>query len=241
MDTSRVLIVDDDLTVSSVVSAYLRRAGIDSRTVSDGSTAERAWQEWKPHLVVLDVMLPGISGLELLRRRRADADHTLVVVLSARGDEDHRIEGFEVGADDYVAKPFSPRELVLRISGLLRRDDRMRSPAGLPPELRAGPLFIDTAARSVRLRGEAVPLTTREYDLLVFLAAHAGQTFGKRELLRRVWGWDYGDNSTVFVHIRRVREKIELDPSDPRMVLTVRGVGYRFATPDEIDVPDVPV
>jgi DNA-binding response OmpR family regulator len=207
-------------------------------TAEDGGRAIDVYEEHPPDLVVLDVMLPGISGLELLRRRRADADQTLVVVLSALGEEDQRIEGLEIGADDYVAKPFSPRELVLRISGLLRRDDRMRSPAGLPPELRAGPLLIDTAARSVQLRGDVVPLTTREYDLLVFLAAHAGQTFGKRELLRRVWGWDYGDNSTVFVHVRRVREKIEQDPSDPRMVLTVRGVGYRFASARELDELD---
>lgn len=233
MTTPRILVVEDDATVASVVSAYLRDAGFEPRVAADGGTAERTWQEWRPDLVVLDVLLPRRSGLDVLRRMRADGDHTLVVVLSARGDEDDRVVGLETGADDYLVKPFSPRELMLRITGLLRREER-RGPPIVPRTLTAGPVEIDTAAHLVRARGEPVSLTTREYDLLVFLLSHAGETFTKRDLLRRVWGWDFGDNSTVIVHIRRLREKVEQDPSDPRLIVTVRGVGYRFATSAEL-------
>lgn len=234
--TARVLVVDDDTTVASVVSAYLRDAGIESRVVSDGNHVERVWRDWKPDVVVLDLMLPGRSGLDVLRRLRADGDRTLVVILSARGGEDDRVVGLEVGADDYVVKPFSPRELVLRIIGLLRRDHETRGTADLPNRVEFGSLVIDTAAHEVTLRGEPVALTSREYDLLVFLVTHAGEAFTKPELLRRVWGWDYGDNSTVIVHVRRLREKIENDPSDPQYVRTVRGTGYRFASRAEIVV-----
>jgi DNA-binding response OmpR family regulator len=231
VNTGRVLIVEDDATVSAVVAAYLRDAGLEPRIVADGLAADRTWREWRPHLVVLDLMLPGISGLDVLRRLRADGDDTLVVVLSARGEEDDRVVGLEVGADDYLVKPFSPRELMLRITGLLRRDERLRDQGPvLPRTLQAGPVSIETAAHQVLLRDAPVSLTAREYDLLVFLVSHAGETFTKRDLLRRVWGWDYGDNSTVIVHVRRLREKIEADPSDPQLVRTVRGVGYRFAT-----------
>lgn len=236
MTAPRVLVVEDDGTVASVVSAYLKDAGFESRTASDGGTAERTWREWRPDLVVLDLMLPRRDGLDVLRRMRADGDHTLVVVLSARGAEDDRVAGLEVGADDYLVKPFSPRELMLRVTGLLRRAERQRDRPVLPRVLRLGPVAIDSAAHAVRVRGTRVSLTTREYDLLVFLMRHAGETFTKRDLLRRVWGWDFGDNSTVIVHIRRLREKIEWDPSDPRLVVTVRGVGYRFATAAELEV-----
>jgi DNA-binding response OmpR family regulator len=157
-----------------------------------------------------------------------------VIVLSARGDEDDRVVGLETGADDYVTKPFSPRELMLRITGLLRRAERGQGAAMVPRRLAVGPVVVDTGAHLVHVEGREVSLTTREYDLLVFLLSHAGQTFTKGDLLRRVWGWDFGDNSTVIVHIRRLREKIEPDPSDPRLVLTVRGVGYRFATAEEV-------
>ena len=229
MTAPRVLVVEDDPTVSSVVAAYLRDAGLDAVVAADGHDAERTWREWHPDVVVLDLMLPGRDGLDVLRRRRADGDHTLVVVLSARGDEDDRVAGLEVGADDYLVKPFSPRELVLRVIGLLRREERRRDQPVLPRVVAAGPVRVDTAAHTVNVRGEPVSLTTREYDLLLFLVTHAGETFTKRDLLRRVWGWEFGDNSTVIVHVRRLREKIEDDPSDPRLVVTVRGVGYRFA------------
>jgi DNA-binding response OmpR family regulator len=239
--TARVLVVEDDATVASVVAAYLRDAGFEARTAADGSTAERTWRDWRPDLVVLDLLLPDRSGLDVLRRMRADDDPTLVIVLSARGDEDDRVVGLETGADDYVTKPFSPRELMLRITGLLRRAERGQDAAMVPRTLAVGPVVVDTGAHLVHVEGRGVSLTAREYDLLVFLLSHAGQTFTKGDLLRRVWGWDFGDNSTVIVHIRRLREKIEPDPSDPRLVLTVRGVGYRFATAEEVDGTGHPV
>ncbi|HEX6233639.1 MAG TPA: response regulator transcription factor [Jiangellaceae bacterium] len=234
MSTARILVVEDDSAVSSVVAAYVRDAGFEPRVAADGFAAERAWREWRPDVVVLDVMLPGRSGLDVLRRMRTDGDHTLVVVLSARGEEEDRVVGLEVGADDYLVKPFSPRELMLRIAGLLRREERLAGAPVVPRTLEAGPVTVDTGAHTVSVSGEPVALTTREYELLVFLMRHPGQTFTKRDLLRRVWGWDFGDNSTVIVHVRRLREKIEQDPSDPRLVITVRGTGYRFATAAEL-------
>lgn len=234
--TARVLVVEDDATVASVVTAYLRDSGIESRHAADGEAAERHWRDWHPDLVVLDLMLPGRSGLDVLRKMRTDGDRTLVVILSARGDEDDRVVGLEVGADDYVVKPFSPRELVLRITGLLRRHEASQSESLVPTTLEMGPLQVDTAAHEVLLRGTPLALTSREYDLLVFLMAHPGEAFTKPELLRRVWEWDFGDNSTVIVHIRRLREKIESDPSDPQLVRTVRGTGYRFASRAELGV-----
>jgi DNA-binding response OmpR family regulator len=234
MSTARVLVVEDDAAVSSVVAAYVRDSGFEARVAADGLAAERAWREWRPDVVVLDLMLPGRAGLDILRRMRADGDHTLVVVLSARGEEEDRVVGLEVGADDYLVKPFSPRELMLRIAGLLRREERLAGSPVVPRMLRAGPVVVDTAAHTVTVDGEPVALTSREFDLLVFLMRNPGQTFTKRDLLRRVWGWDFGDNSTVIVHVRRLREKIEQDPSDPRLVITVRGTGYRFAKTAEL-------
>jgi DNA-binding response OmpR family regulator len=234
MNTARVLVVEDDAAVSSVVAAYVRDAGFEARVAADGLAAERAWREWRPDVVVLDLMLPGRAGLDVLRRMRADGDQTLVVVLSARGEEEDRVVGLEVGADDYLVKPFSPRELMLRISGLLRREERLAGSPVVPTTLRAGPVVVDAAAHTVTVDGEPVALTSREFDLLVFLMRNPGQTFTKRDLLRRVWGWDFGDNSTVIVHVRRLREKIEQDPSDPQLVITVRGTGYRFAKAAEL-------
>jgi DNA-binding response OmpR family regulator len=229
----RVLVVEDDTTVSEVISAYLERDGYDCQVVEDGSTAEQLWAQWRPDLVVLDVMLPGLSGLEVLRRRRTDGDETPVVMLSARGEEEDRVVGLEFGADDYLVKPFSPRELVLRIHGLLRRDQRLRGDSLLPRSITRGELTIDATARTITQAGRPLELTKREFDLISYLVSYAGQAFTKRELLRRVWGWDFGDTSTVTVHVRRLREKLEVDPSDPRLILTVRGVGYRFADATE--------
>ena len=234
MNTARVLVVEDDAAVSSVVAAYVRDSGFEARVAADGLAAERAWREWRPDVVVLDLMLPGRAGLDILRRMRADGDQTLVVVLSARGEEEDRVVGLEVGADDYLVKPFSPRELMLRIAGLLRREERLAGSPVVPRSLRAGPVVVDAAAHTVTVDGEPVALTSREFDLLVFLMRNPGQTFTKRDLLRRVWGWDFGDNSTVIVHVRRLREKIEQDPSDPKLVITVRGTGYRFAKAAEV-------
>jgi DNA-binding response OmpR family regulator len=225
---ARVLVVEDDTTVSEVISAYLERDGYDCRVVEDGTTAEQLWAQWRPDLVVLDVMLPGLSGLEVLRRRRLDGDETPVVMLSARGEEEDRVVGLEFGADDYLVKPFSPRELVLRIHGLLRRDQRLRGDSLLPRSVTRGELMIDVMGRTITQAGRPLELTKREFDLISYLVSYPGQAFTKRELLRRVWGWDFGDTSTVTVHVRRLREKLEVDPSDPRLILTVRGVGYRF-------------
>jgi DNA-binding response OmpR family regulator len=232
---ARVLVVEDDTTVSEVISAYLERDSYDCRVVEDGTTAEQVWAQWRPDLVVLDVMLPGLSGLEVLRRRRLDGDETPVVMLSARGEEEDRVVGLEFGADDYLVKPFSPRELVLRINGLLRRDQRLRGDSLLPRSVTRGELMIDVIGRTITQAGRPLELTKREFDLISYLVSYPGQAFTKRELLRRVWGWDFGDTSTVTVHVRRLREKLEVDPSDPRLILTVRGVGYRFT-----DLTDTP-
>jgi DNA-binding response OmpR family regulator len=225
---ARILVVEDDVTVSEVISAYLERDGHDCRVAVNGFDAEREWAQWRPDLVVLDVMLPGQSGLEVLRRRRTDGDATPVVMVSARGEEEDRVVGLEFGADDYLVKPFSPRELVLRIHGLLRRDQRIQTDSLLPRSVSRGDLVIDGSGRTVTQAGRSLDLTKREFDLISYLASYPGQVFTKPELLRRVWGWDFGDTSTVTVHVRRLREKVEHDPSDPRLVVTVRGTGYRF-------------
>ena len=225
---ARVLVVEDDPTVSSVLSAYLSKAGFDQRIAADGATALREWTQWKPDVVILDVMLPGMSGLEVLERRRAADDGAAVIILSARGDEEDRLLGLEVGADDYVVKPVSPREAVLRVQALLRRSERLGAGSALPRTVAVGDLLVDLQARTAALRGEVLSLTHREFDLLAYLMTHRDEAFTKEALMRRVWGWDFGDTSTVTVHVRRLREKIELDPSDPRLVLTVRGTGYRF-------------
>jgi DNA-binding response OmpR family regulator len=225
---ARVLVVEDDPTVSSVLYAYLRKSGFDPRIAADGPTALEEWTRWKPDIVILDVMLPGMTGLEVLQRRRADDDGAAVIILSARGEEEDRLLGLEMGADDYVVKPFSPREAVLRVQALLRRSERLGATSMLPRTVTVGELLVDLQARTARIRDEALGLTHREFDLLAFLITHRNEAFSKEALMRRVWGWDFGDTSTVTVHVRRLREKIERDPSDPRLVLTVRGTGYRF-------------
>jgi DNA-binding response OmpR family regulator len=173
-------------------------------------------------------MLPGMDGLEVCRRIRLDGP-VPVVMLTARGDEDDRILGLEVGADDYVTKPFSPRELVLRVESVLRRAGGAPAPG---PWLRSGGLALDPAARRALRDGRELPLTIREFDLLAFFLQHPGRVMGREELMRRVWGWEFGDLSTVTVHVRRLREKIEQDPARPRLITTVWGVGYRFDPED---------
>ncbi len=234
---ARVLVVEDDTTMAEVLVAYLTRAGHQVEWSPDGPDALERWPRFAPDVAILDIMLPGLSGLEVLRRRRRADDPAAVIMLSARGEEEDRLIGLETGADDYVVKPFSPREVVLRVEALLRRAERL---AGLPIRIagqRLGPVLLDLAAREARLDGRPLALTMREFDLLTFLMAHAGQTFSKEELLRRVWGWDFGDASTVTVHVRRLREKIERDPSDPALVLTVGRAGYRMIRDDEIEAP----
>ncbi|MEU4087517.1 response regulator transcription factor [Streptomyces aureus] len=221
--TARVLVVDDDPTVSEVVAGYLDRAGYLVDRADDGPTALARAGEHRPDLVVLDLMLPGMDGLEVCRLLRADGP-VPVVMLTARGDEEDRILGLEVGADDYVTKPFSPRELVLRVESVLRRS---RPDAATPP-LRAAGVAVDPAARRATRDGAELALTLREFDLLSFFLRHPGRAFSREDLMREVWGWDFGDLSTVTVHVRRLRGKVEDDPARPRLIQTVWGVGYRF-------------
>ncbi|AWZ08162.1 MULTISPECIES: response regulator transcription factor [unclassified Streptomyces] len=227
--TGRVLVVDDDPTVSEVVAGYLERAGFTVHRAADGPAALEAAARHRPDLVVLDLMLPGMDGLEVCRRLRAQGDGrrpVAVVMLTARGDEDDRILGLEVGADDYMTKPFSPRELVLRVRSVLRRS-AAAAPADEPLLVAAG-LTVDPAARRVTRDGVELALTLREFDLLVHFLRHAGQVCDRERLMREVWGWDFGDLSTVTVHVRRLRAKIERDPADPQLIRTVWGAGYRF-------------
>ncbi|MET9155905.1 response regulator transcription factor [Streptomyces griseoflavus] len=223
---ARVLVVDDDPTVAEIVTGYLDRAGYVVDRAGDGPGAlDRAAAHW-PDLVVLDLMLPGMDGLEVCRRMR-DHGPVPVIMLTARGDEDDRVLGLEVGADDYVTKPFSPRELVLRVESVLRRTRRAPVASGL---LRAAGLTVDPASRRAAKHGAELALTIREFDLLAFFLRHPGRAFGREELMREVWGWDFGDLSTVTVHVRRLRGKVEDDPARPRLIRTVWGVGYRFET-----------
>jgi DNA-binding response OmpR family regulator len=222
-----VLIVEDDPNVSEVVARYLLREGYQVETASDGAIGlERALAD-PPDLVVLDLMLPSLGGLEFCRRLRAAAP-VPVIMLTARGEEADRIAGLELGADDYVAKPFSPRELTARVRAVLRRASAPLA-AGRPPAvLKAGTLEVDLVAHEARLDGELVALTAKEFELLSHFMHHPRRAFRREELLSDVWGFSYGDTSTVTVHVRRLREKIEPDPSAPRYVQTVWGVGYRF-------------
>jgi DNA-binding response OmpR family regulator len=230
-----ILVVDDDPTVAEVVTGYLERAGFAVDRAADGAQALRLAAAREPALVVLDLMLPGMDGLEVCRRLRA-AGPVPVIMLTARGDEDDRILGLEIGADDYVTKPFSPRELVLRVESVLRRQGGDRNgPAG--PELVRAGIALDPAARRVTKDGRAVSLTLREFDLLAHLMRNPGRAIERERLMHDVWGWEFGDVSTVTVHVRRLRGKIEDDPAKPRLIRTVWGVGYRFDVPDAGDVP----
>ena len=258
-----VLVVDDEPTIGEIVARYLERAGYATRVAGDGPQALALSSQDPPDLVVLDVMLPGIDGLEVMRRLREQPSPARVILLTARGREADRIVGLRRGADDYVVKPFSPGELVARVEAVLRRPRAAAGPAGAAPEgdpaLRFEGLLIEPATRRVLVaagevgaqrdgdtdrdrrdpavgRGEPpgerereVALTQREFDLLAFLAQHPGQVFSRDRLMELVWQLpDYSDSSTVTVHIRRLRAKIERDPEHPRHIQTVWGVGYRF-------------
>jgi len=223
-----VLVVDDEPTIGEVVSAYLQRAGYETRVATDGLAALDAVAERSPDLIVLDLMLPGLDGLEVMRRVRERPDRrSAIILLTAKGAEADRVIGLRLGADDYVVKPFSPAELVARVDAVLRRVDHVAEHA---PALRFGPLEIDPASRQVLRDAQAVTLTAREFDLLLFLARHPGRAFTRDELMDHVWQYAfYTDTSTVTVHIRRLRAKLEVDPEAPRWIETVWGVGYRFA------------
>jgi DNA-binding response OmpR family regulator len=223
----RILVVDDDATIAEVVERYLRREGYDVETVGDGRVAlDRALAD-PPDLVVLDLMLPGMDGLDVCRRLRALAP-VPVIMLTARGEESDRVVGLELGADDYVAKPFSPKELVARVRAVLRR---ATSPLGLttgPAVYEDDDLRVDVSARQATIAGQVVGLTAREFELLAFLMRHPHQAFRREELMTQVWGTRYGDTSTITVHVRRLREKVEPDPANPSRIATVWGVGYRW-------------
>jgi DNA-binding response OmpR family regulator len=223
-----ILVVDDEPTIGEVVSRYLERAGYRTRLARDGHAAMAAVEQLAPDLIVLDLMLPGIDGLEVMRRVRERAgDHTAIILLTARGEESDRVVGLRRGADDYVVKPFSPAELVARVDAVLRRLDT--SP-GVEAPMRFGDLVIDTSGRRVSVAGTEIALTQREFELLEFLARHPGQAFTRNQLMDLVWRYTfYTDTSTVTVHIRRLRTKIEPDPAQPRHIDTVWGVGYRFS------------
>jgi DNA-binding response OmpR family regulator len=228
-DRPLALVVDDDVTVRDVVHRYLDRAGYRVAVAGDGEQALRAVAERVPDVVVLDLMLPRLGGLEVCRRLRRDAVGVPIVMLTALGEEEDRVLGLELGADDYVTKPFSPRELVLRVASVLRRSRELPvRDTGVEPVV-DGDLKVDVPGRRAYLGGEQLPLTVREFDLLAFMVRRPGQVFTRAELLERVWGWDFGDQSTVTVHVRRLREKIEADPTSPRRIATVWGVGYRYA------------
>ncbi|MDT8911298.1 response regulator transcription factor [Amycolatopsis sp. PS_44_ISF1] len=222
----RVLVVDDDETVRDVVRRYLEVAGFTVDVAGDGAAGLALFADREPDLVVLDVMMPGINGLEVCRRLR-QISQVPIVMLTALGEEENRIAGLQLGADDYVTKPFSPKELALRVASVLRRA-RMPRPAPPAAELADGELRLQMTARQATLAGAELPLTTREFDLLAFFLAHPGVAFSRSDLLEKVWGWDFGDQSTVTVHVRRLREKIERDPAKPSKVATVWGVGYRY-------------
>ena len=222
--------------VSEVVGQYLRAAGFIVDEAVDGLAGLRKAEAVQPDLVILDRMLPLLDGIEVCRHIRLTWGRLPVIMLTALGEEEHRIEGLEVGADDYLVKPFSPRELVLRVQSVLRRSGNESIPEGI---LDAGDFSLNLAAHEIRLRGKALVLTAREFDLLAYLIWRPSKVLTREELLRSVWGWEFGDLSTVTVHVRRLREKVEADPAHPLLVNTVWGVGYRFdPVPLGVKAPD---
>ena len=226
MKTPEILIIEDEPSIAEVVELYLRRAGYQVQTVRDGNAAMQRLEQHLPDLLVLDIMLPGVDGFSLLRwlRERSDAP---VIFITARREEVDRIAGLELGADDYVVKPFSPQELVSRVRAVLRRINRDGLSAAKP--ITYTNLSIDPQTRLITLAGKEIALTSREFDLLWLLARHPRQVFTRRQLLERVWGGsEYIDPGTVTVHLRRLREKIEKDASQPTRLVTVWGVGYKF-------------
>jgi two-component system, OmpR family, response regulator ResD len=225
--SATVLVVDDEPMIGEIVARYLERAGFEARVALDGASAIAMSVERRPDLVILDIMLPGIDGLEVMRRlHEQPGRRSAVILLTAKGEESERIMGLRSGADDYVVKPFSPGELVARVQAVLRRNNIETEDSR---SLELDGLRIDPGARTVEVRGRSVMLTQREFDLLLFLARHPGQVFSRDRLMELVWLLDfYTDTSTVTVHIRRLRAKIEPEPNRPHFIQTVWGVGYRF-------------
>jgi DNA-binding response OmpR family regulator len=226
MSPDRILIVEDEPMVAEVVERYLRRDGYAVDVAHDGDAALSAFERTQPDLIVLDVMLPGVDGLEICRRVRSRGS-TPIIMLTARGEERDRLAGLEIGADDYVTKPFSPRELAARVRAVLRRANQQPSANGAA--LRFDDLAINGRTRTVEDARGPLQLTAREFDLLHFLASHPGQVFSRDQILDAVWDFEFpGDDTTVTVHMRRLRAKVEPDPSRPRHLKTVWGVGYKF-------------
>ena len=229
-----LLVVDDEPTITEVLSRYLERAGYETRVAGDGPQALELAGDRRPDLVILDLMLPGLDGLEVMRRLRAldgagARSRLPIILLTARGEESDRVVGLRLGADDYVVKPFSPNELVARVDAVLRRADPAAQTDEAEAPLELGTVRIDPATRRAYVRGEEAALTQREFDLLLFLARHPGRVFSRSQLMDAVWQYSfYTDTSTVTVHVRRLRAKIEADPAQPRHLQTVWGVGYRF-------------
>ncbi len=233
--TEKILVVEDELTLLETLAYNLRHQGYEVDTASDGNTALKIARDNHPDLILLDIMLPGIDGFEVCRVLRQEMN-TPVLMLTARDDEIDRVVGLEVGADDYLTKPFSMRELLARVKALLRRVrlireeiDTSASPAGENQSMTFGNLVLDISRREARLNNMPLSLKPKEYELLIFLAQHRGQVLTRETILERVWGWDFiGDSRTVDVHVRWLREKIETNPSNPERIVTVRGAGYRF-------------
>jgi DNA-binding response OmpR family regulator len=226
MKSTKILVVDDEPKIRRIITSYLQEEGFDIAEASDGETALEL-AAGNPDLVILDVGLPGIDGIEVLRRLRTRTD-VPVMLVTARAEETDRLIGLSVGADDYVTKPFSPRELVLRVKAILRRSSSSASTVS-EDVMRFGALTIDLAAHSVAVDGQEPDLTALEFDLLVALGSEPGRVLSRRQLIDHVWGWDFfGDERVVDVHIRNLRSKIGDEPADPRFIATVRGVGYKF-------------
>ena len=224
---TRVLVVDDERIVTEVVERYLKLEGYEVKVAKDGVQALQIARGWNPNLIVLDLMLPKLDGLEVCRRLRQD-NKVPIIMLTAKGEETDRIVGLELGADDYMVKPFSPRELVARVKSVLRRisDSDFRGTDGL---LRFGELVIDPVAREVTNRGNRVSLTAKEFDLLHFFATHPNQVFTREQIMNQVWDYSFSaEYGTITVHIRRLRAKIEADPIKPSYIKTLWGVGYKF-------------
>jgi DNA-binding response OmpR family regulator len=238
MMAEKILVVEDETTLQETLAYNLKRQGYEVETVGDGLAALDAARRVRPDVILLDVMLPGMDGFEVCRILRQEMN-TPVLMLTARDDEIDRVVGLEVGADDYMVKPFSMRELIARVKAMLRRVRMIREEAGTPQaaaltptvvqSLNFGNMIINMTRREVSIHDQAVPLKPKEYELLVFLAQHPGEALSRDFILEKVWGWDYaGDSRTVDVHVRWLREKIEIDPARPNRIVTVRGAGYRF-------------
>jgi len=228
MSENMILIVEDEASIAEVVSLYLKRAGYSPQIASDGRQAMNAFERHQPNLVILDLMLPEVDGLSLTRWLR-DRSNVPIIMLTARREEIDRITGLEMGADDYVVKPFSPQELVSRVRAVMRRLGREQAETEPDRQLSFDDLGINPLSRVVTIKDMPIELTAKEFDMLYLLARHPKQVFTREQLLERVWGGAlYIDPGTVTVHVRRLREKIEVDPSKPTRLLTVWGVGYKF-------------